>query len=258
MALLPTRSKTDADKAAENEPAKNDSFLREVDEAVRHDQMLHAARRYGIPALVTVGIGLAAFAGFLFWKDQREGGLEENSEQLVRAIDHLSAGDLNTALSAVDPVIEDGSDGAQASARLLKAGILLARNDRAGAISLYSEVADDSSAPQTYRDAATVRLVATNFDSMKPEEVERRLKPLAVPGKPWFGAAGEMLAMSYLAQGKKAQAGSLFSAIAKDKDVPETLRSRTRQMAGILGVDAIVDADTFMKTAEDGETAPAQ
>ena len=258
MALLPNRSKPDADKAAEREAAQNDSFLREVDEAVRQDEMLYAARRYGIPALVVAGIGLAAFGGFLLWKEQRESGLEEHSEQLVRGIDHLAAGDLDTALSSVDPVIADGADGAQASARLMRAGVLLARGEKAEAISLYGKVADDSSAPQPYRDAAAVRLVAADFDGMKPADIERRLKPLAVPGKPWFGSAGEMLAMSYLAQGKKEQAGTLFAAIAKDKEVPETLRSRTRQMAGILGVDAIVDADTFVKSAEEGETAPAQ
>jgi len=37
-------------------------------------------------------------------------------------------------------------------------------------------------------------------------------------------------------------AGPLFAAIARDKDTPESLRNRARQMAGLLGVDAIDDA----------------
>jgi hypothetical protein len=73
-----------------------------------------------------------------------------------------------------------------------------------------------------------------------------RLKPLAVPGNAWFGPAGEMVAMAYLDQGKSAEAGALFGAIAKDKDTPDTLKARARQMAGLLGVDAIDDVDTVL------------
>jgi hypothetical protein len=68
-----------------------------------------------------------------------------------------------------------------------------------------------------------------------------RLKPLAVPGKPWFGSAGELVAQAYLKQGKTEAAGALFGSIAKDKTVPDTLRRRARQLAGQLGVDAVED-----------------
>jgi hypothetical protein len=34
-------------------------------------------------------------------------------------------------------------------------------------------------------------------------------------------------------------AGPLFAAMAKDASVPQSIRSRARQMAGLLGVDAV-------------------
>src|SRR5690606_39779026 len=95
--------------------------------------------------------------------------------------------------------------------------------------------------PQPYRDLATLRSVATRFEEMQPQQIVDRLKTLATPGNPWFGSAGELVAMAYLKQGKQDLAGPLFAAIAKDEDVPQTLRSRTRQMAGLLGYDAVVD-----------------
>ena len=49
-----------------------------------------------------------------------------------------------------------------------------------------------------------------------------RLQPLAKPGKPWFGSAGEMTAMALIKQGKKHEAGQMFAAIAKDKSVPDS------------------------------------
>ena len=77
---------------------------------------------------------------------------------------------------------------------------------------------------------------------------------LAVPGKPWFGPAGELLGLAYLKQGNEKLAGPLFASIARDKDAPETLRRRARQMAGVLGVDAIDDPEKLLKE----DAGPAQ
>ena len=64
--------------------------------------------------------------------------------------------------------------------------------------------------------------------------------------------------MAYLKQGKQDLAGPLFAAIAKDEDVPQTLRSRTRQMAGLLGYDAVVDVDeTLAQMRNETEAATA-
>jgi hypothetical protein len=44
--------------------------------------------------------------------------------------------------------------------------------------------------------------------------------------------------MAYLKMGKPDQAGPLFAAIGKNTEVPSTLRTRMRQVAGQLGYDA--------------------
>jgi len=48
--------------------------------------------------------------------------------------------------------------------------------------------------------------------------------------------------------------GPLFGAIAKDKDQPDSLRARARQMAGVLGFDAV---DDIAPPAEMAPQAPA-
>ena len=88
-------------------------------------------------------------------------------------------------------------------------------------------------------DLALVRQTYAEFDSLKPQTVIDRLKPLAVKGAPWFGSAGELLAVAYLQLRRNREAGALFGEIAKDQKVPESLRQRAVQMAGVLGVDAI-------------------
>jgi hypothetical protein len=64
------------------------------------------------------------------------------------------------------------------------------------------------------------------------------MEPLAKPGNPWFGTAGELTAMAMIKQGKKSEAGRLFATIAADRQVPPSIRARAVQIAGSLGVDA--------------------
>src|SRR6185369_2617984 len=107
-----------------------------------------------------------------------------------------------------------------------------------------------------YRDLATIREVALGFEAMPADQVVARLKPLAVPGKPFFGNAGELLGVAYMKQNRNDLAGPLFAAISRDKTVPDSLRRRTRQMAGLLGVDAVDDVHAAANGLTGGAVAP--
>ena len=141
---------------------------------------------------------------------------------------------------------------------LTQAGIALQQGQRDEAAKLYQQVADDGGAPKAYRDLASIRAVAANYEALEPQAVIVRLKPLATPGNPWFGSAGEIVAMAYMDQNRTDLAGPLFAQIAKEEDVPQTLRSRARQIAGLLGVDAVEDVDaTLAEMREESGGAPA-
>lgn len=251
MALIPKKNSknsplTPEDKRALQETAAEDVLLREVDEAVRQDQLSSFASNYGKPLIAAVILGLAGFGGYLYWDRQQEQAMEGNSEALVAALDQVEAGNLGTGSGLLDPLIADGNAGGQAAARMLKAGIALEQGKTAEASKLFAEVAADTKAPQAMRDIATIRQVITSFDTMQPADVIARIKPLAVPGEPFFGSAGELVAMAYLEQGKLKEAGAMFASIAKDENAPAGLRSRSRQMAGLYGVDAIEDVEKVL------------
>lgn len=256
MALTPT-SDTNADKLAVRRAAEQDVLLREVDEAVRQDEAAEFAKRHGRTIIGLVVIALAAFGAWLWWKDHREERLEKGSEQFVQALDQLEAGRTKAADTALDAIVDDGTPAAAAGARILEAGQLIAKGDNARATTMLLAVADDKEAPQVYRDLALIRGVSASFGTMKPVDVIARLKPLAKPGNPWFGSAGELVAMAYLKQNKKDLAGPLFAAIAKDENAPKSLRSRARQMAGVLGYDAVVDVDQVVADQRQGAGGPA-
>lgn len=214
-----------------------------MDEALREDAALAAFHRYKKPVGIGLLVGAAALGGGLWWTSQREGAVENRAERFTLALDQLDAGDAAQAAQQLVPLAAPAEEGGgAAAARLMRASIAEQRGDKPGAARLYAAVAADGNAPQPFRDLATVRGTALGFDSLPPAEVVRRLHPLAAPGNPWFGSAGELTAMAYLKQGRTDLAATMFAAIAKDPAAPDTLRARSRQIAGLLGQDTLDDA----------------
>ncbi len=235
----------DKDKAPEKQTDRSEQvFLREVDEAVREDQLKTFATRYGIWIFAAVIIGLGSLAGWIFYQNNQSEDSGLRSEEYVAAIDSIRQNNLDGAAKALEPLMEAEQAGYRAAAQVLQANIALEKNDPKKAIEGYGKVIADESLPQPFRDLALIRKTAAEFDTLKPQQVVDRLKQLAVPGNPWFGSAGEMVAISYLNMDKSDLAGPLFGQLAKDDNVPATIRSRALQMAGVEGIDAVeLDSD---------------
>ena len=241
LALPPSDRPNSQSKADEQAAAQQDVFLREVDDALREAELKSILSRYGKPIGGAIAAGLVMLAGYLWWDNSTKQAAGERSEQATIALDKLEAGNAAAALADLEPLTKDGSDGSKAAAAMTRAAILVQQGKAEDGAKAFAAIAADETVPQAYRDLATIREVSLRFEAMQPQQVIDRLKPLAVPGNPWFGSAGELVGMAYLKLGKPDQAGPLFAAIGKNTEVPATLRTRMRQVAGQLGYDAGTD-----------------
>lgn len=215
-----------------------DTFVREVEENLRRDQAQDFARKYGTWLIGGILLLLAAIGGWIYWQGEQREEAARHSEQLSQIYADIGSGKTANVGQRLERLADEGNDVVRTTALFTAAAVALERGDRADALAKYREVREDGGLPEPYRDAALVRATTLEFDSLKPEEVIARLQPLAKPGNPWFGSAGELTAMAYIKQGKTLDAGRLFAAIAADPQVPESLRARAVQIAGTLGVDA--------------------
>ena len=182
--------------------------------------------------------------------------MRKTARQIVTALDQTQGGNLKDAEAKLAAVINDGSPAARTTARMLSAALAVQESNPDQAVKTLAAIVADPKTPEPMRDLALIRKVTLQFDSMDKSKVVSTLSQLAVPGNPFFGSAGELTAMAYLEQGKKQEAGKMFAAIAKDATLPSSIRSRSRQMAGVLGVDAIVDPQKLLAQQSAAGSAP--
>lgn len=218
-------------------PDISDTFVREVDENLRRDQLRDFFQKRGGWIAAAIVLFLAASGGFIYWQQYKQQRSEKQVEQLAQVFKNIGAGGGGSAAKPLDDLSESGSKGVRATALFARAAVALQDGDVKLATAKYHDIANDSGMPKPYRDLALIRETALEFDRIAPQDVIGRLQPLAKPGDPWFGTAGEMTGMALIKQGKKNDAAALFAAIAKDRTVPGPIRERAVQLAGSLGVD---------------------
>ena len=225
-------------------PPTEEAFLREVDEELRREQLQTMWKHYGVIALVAVLLLLAGFAAFLFWRSESLKKAEAQGEQMSAAMADIQAGRKTDAGKKVDTLIADGGPGYHVAGLLTKAVLAADKGDAKAAAAIYAGIAADESVAQPYRDLAVIRQTLIEYDSLKPQTVIDRMKPLAIEGGAFFGTAGELTAIALIQTNRAAEAGRLLAAVARDTRSPATLRARAGRLANSLGADAgAVSAD---------------
>jgi hypothetical protein len=167
----------------------------------------------------------------------------EKAEQLLAAFDKAAA-QPTAATADLRTLAGEGNAAYRAAALIEQSNMKAKAGDLKAAAALLAQVAGDANLDQSMRDMALVRQTALEFDTMKPEAVIARMKPLVDATDPvssWFGSAAELTAAAYYHLGQYDKAGALYARIAKAPATFKSLQSRTVQMAGMLGVDAVED-----------------
>lgn len=243
-------------------PTNDAALLQEVDEAVRKDRLDTIFRDYGRWIIGAVLAGLLAFGGYLYWGHLQETKRGEQAEALLTAFDKVKGNQPRAATTDLQKIAADSAPAYRAVATIQQANMKAETGDLKAAAAMLAKVAADTKLDPSLRDLALIRQTAVEMDTLKPETVIARMKPMVDakdPASSWFASAAELSAIAHYQLGHFDQAGALFGRIAKLPDVPRTLQSRAVQMAGMLGVDAVADraADSAAKDQKSGAAPKA-
>lgn len=217
--------------------SNSESFIEEVTEEVRKDQLFGYMRKYGWIAILVVLLIVGGTAYSEFRKAQDTNAAQAAGDKILAALEIDDDAERATALQAIE-----ATGPAAAITGLLAASNLTETGDIEGAAVALEAVAMDDDTPQVYRDLATLKSVMAQGDSLSVEDRRAMLSGLAAAGAPFRLVAQEQLALLSVEEGDVETATTQFLAIAQDAEATRGLRERSFSMIVAMGgdIDALV------------------
>lgn len=221
----------------------DDSFVREVDEAVRQEELKRLWDRYGLVillgAVLIVG-GVASYKGWVYWQAQRAANA---GARFVGALTLVEDGKSADAIAAFTELAADGPAGY----RILSRFQMAAAEAKAGrldkAVTTYDELASSFETDDILKDFARVQAAALLVDTVGLQAMKDRIGALADNVGPWRHSAREYLGLTAYREGNYAEAEDYFTRSLVDPGIPPNMRRRAEMMLAL-----VVKADAPAKT----------
>ena len=205
--------------------AEEDTLLREVDEAVRHDEMVKLVRRYRKPALAAAVLLILITAGHSVWQDYREQRGGDTFAAIATGQSQYEAGKYDDAAQSFATAADHAFDGSAKDMAHLWQGRALAKAGRTGeAVTVFDSLASKPQGHEAiWRDLACLRLVG--LDDSKADCLK------SAAATPLKTQRDLLLAASLWQQGKTTEATALLNTIAASADTPPATRTLAQQFA---------------------------
>lgn len=212
----------------------DNSFLREVDEAVRHDQYKRLWDKFGVAVLALGALviaSVAAYKGWVYWQERQS---QEAGAEFTQALALESGTDKDKAREAFDSLAKDGPQGYQVLSRFQLASNEAKAGETDKAVASYDALATDASVDAILQGLATVQAATLRLDSADYAEMERRLKGLIDADTAWRFSARELLGLSAFRHNDMSVAEEQFSALLSNQRTPPNLRERANVMLTLI------------------------
>lgn len=219
---------------AHDDDRTSDTFIREVDEELRRDQLKALWDRFGlylIAAAVLIVLITAGYRGWVWWQEREAARW---GDQYVAAMEAADDGEHQRAEALLREIVAEGAGGYPLLARLQLASIQAEAGQTAAAIEMYDNIAAERSVEAVIRDLARLRAALLALDEGDLEGAEERVEGLAVSGSPWRHSGREVLGTVAFQRGELAEARERFAAIQQDAEAPGEVRSRATLMIELI------------------------
>lgn len=223
----------------------DDSFIREVDEELRSDQMKSFWNNYKWLIIATAVAIVVGTASYNYWKSYTAQVAGESGDRFLEAVELSSEGKHDEAIQVLEALGQTGSGEYPALAKIRLAAEYGNQGEPEKAIEAFDAIVADNGFDETLRRVARLRAGLILVDHGSYEEVQERLQPLSNTGRPFRHSAREGLGLSAWKHNKYEDAFRWFNAIAEDNEAPNGIRSRAGVMLQLLvgrGVTGTEDA----------------
>lgn len=205
----------------------SDSFINEVTEEVRREQLFGYVRRYGWIAVLAILL----LVGGAAWNEWRKATAMAQAQGVGDALmEALSVDDAQSRVDAVAAVQADGP--AAAVVALVTSATQYEAGDTAAAQATLATLPSDATVPDIYHDLAAFKSAMLTED---PQDKATALEALSQPGAPFRLLAIEQQALLALEAQDIETATAHYLAILEDAEVTRGLTSRAETVLISLG-----------------------
>ncbi|WP_027997345.1 tetratricopeptide repeat protein [Sinorhizobium arboris] len=213
---------------------QDDSFIREVNDELRSDQMKAVWTRFGgiiIGIAVLIVLGTVGKVGYDYWQ---ESSSSQSGDAFLAALNLARENKSDEALAALTELEKDGYGSYPVLARLRVATLQAQKGETDAAVAAFSEIGRDTRIPAALRDAARLRAAYLLIDAGTYEQVSSEVEQLAVPQNAMRHSAREALGLSAYKAGDHAKAKSWFQQIVDDAQSPRGIMNRAQMLLDVI------------------------
>jgi len=224
--------------------SETDSFIDEVSEEVRRDQLYGVFKKYAWIALAVVVLIVGA-AAFNEWrKAQTKSANEMAGDQILSALEIQDSAGRVDALAGIS--FDD--TGKQALLKLQEAAMLVEDGRIEEAAAVYEAAAALPDAGLVYTDLAKLKLVLIEPET---DAAPALIEELSALDRPFRLLAIEQRALASVRSGDVEAALTDLTAIIQDNLTTQDLRERAQQLTVVLGGE-VPQIPSLLPTSEDG------
>ena len=208
----------------------DDTFIREVNDELRSEQMSKAWKRFGrvfIGAAVLLVVGVAAHRGYEYWHSNNASA---SGDRFVAALDLASNQKTDEAIAALSEIEKDGTGSYPVLAKLRVAALQAEKGDKAAAIASFQAISKDTAVPALVRDVAKLRAAFLLVDTAGYDQVAAEAEVLSSDGHALRYSAREVLGLAAYKADNMKQAKDWFTQITNAADAPRNVVSRAQIM----------------------------
>lgn len=213
---------------------ETDSFVQEVDESLRQDQLQKLAKRFGpyfIAAAAALIIGVGGWQG---WRAYSASAARAQSDRLAAAQQLARDGNLDGAKEAFAALTTSGPSQYRLIAMLERGAVLEAQGDLDGALAQFDEAAGRARDP-IMRETAQLRAAYIAAETQDLAAMQERLRPLLESDSRISFLARELLAIQAWKAGDADLARDTLQNLSLALDAPEGVRQRAQVALTVLG-----------------------
>lgn len=221
---------------------ESDSFIQEVDESLRRDQLTVLARRYGPYIIGAFVVFLIAVAGWQFWRDQQVRSARAQSEAFAAAQELAREGNLAEAKTEFARLSETGPRTYRVMSRMEHAAILTVEGDLEAALAEFDRAAETAGDP-VVRQTAQLRAAYIAAETQDFEALQQRLQPLIESDTRLSYLARELLAIEAWEAGQNDLARDTLENLSLAFEAPDGVRQRAQVALSVIGPAPAASAD---------------